>query len=76
MCLGDAKKWYVCAIVLIVMFVDVPAGVKGRSHRISPLHTGFLHLPFVVLALIFLARRIRPLFSLVDREVEFCVLTI
>ena len=39
----------------------------GRSHRISP--------PFFceMLALFFLARRIQPLFSLVDRKVEFCV---
>ena len=36
--------------------------------------TGFLvHLPSAVLALIFLARRIRPFLSLVDREVDFCV---
>ena len=39
-------------------------------------HTGFLtHLPSAVLALIFLARRIQPFLSLVDREVEFCVPT-
>ena len=37
-------------------------------------HTGFLRLPSAALALIFLARRIQPFFSLVDREVEFCVL--
>ena len=44
----------------------------GRSH-----HTGFLiHLPSAVLASIFLARRIQPFLSLIDREVEFCVLTI
>ena len=35
--------------------------------------TGFLHLPSAVLALIFIARRIQPSLSLVDREVEFCV---
>ena len=35
-------------------------------------HTGFLiHLLSAVRALIFLARRIQPFFSLVDREVEF-----
>ena len=40
-------------------------------------HTGFLiHLLSAVRALIFLARRIQPFLSLVDREVEFCVLTI
>ena len=39
--------------------------------------TGFLlHLPSAVHAFIFLARRIQPFLSLVDREVEFCVLTI
>ena len=42
----------------------------GRSHRIS-------HPPLsAVRALIFLARRIQSFLSLVDREVEFCVLTI
>ena len=70
--------WGVCVCVCVVIpfildvrFVDVPAGVTqpgGRSHRISP--------PFsAVLALIFLARRIQPFLSLVDREVEFCGLT-
>ena len=39
-------------------------------------HTGFfIHLLSAVRALIFLARRIQPFLSLVDREVEFCVLT-
>ena len=37
-------------------------------------HTGFLHLPSAVCAFIFLARRIQLFISLVDREVEFCVL--
>ena len=39
-------------------------------------HTGFLiHLLLsTVRAFIFLARRIQPFLSLVDREVEFCVL--
>ena len=50
--------------------VDVPAGVTQEEG-----HTGFLHLPYAVLVLIFLARRIQPLLSLVDREVEFSVLT-
>ena len=52
--------------------LDVPAGVTQEEG-----HTGFLiHLLSAVRALIFLARRIRPFLSLVDREVEFCVLTI
>ena len=67
--------------------LDVPAGVTqeeghtgGRSHRRKVTqeegHTGFLiHLPSAVRALIFVARRIQPFLSLVDREVEFCVLT-
>ena len=59
-------------ILDVIRLVDVPAGVTQEEG-----HTGFLiHLPSAVLALIFLARRIQPLFlSLVDREVEFCVLT-
>ena len=53
--------------------MDVPAGVTQEEG-----HTGFLtHLLSAVhAALIFLARRIQPFLSLVDREVEFCVLTI
>ena len=52
--------------------MDVPAGVTQEEG-----HTGFLiHLLSAVHALIFLARRIQPFISLVDREVEFCVLTI
>ena len=52
--------------------LDVPAAVTQEEG-----HTGFLiHLLSAVQALIFLARRIQPLFSLVDRDVEFCVLTI
>ena len=52
--------------------LDVPAGVTQEEG-----HTGFfIHLPSAVRALVFLARRIQPLLSLVDREVEFCVLTI
>ena len=52
--------------------LDVPAGVTQEEG-----HTGFLiHLLSAVRALIFLARRIQPFLSLVDREVEFCLLTI
>ena len=51
--------------------MDVPAGVTQEEG-----HTGFLiHLPSAVRVLIFVARRIQPFLSLVDREVEFCVLT-
>ena len=52
--------------------MDIPAGVTQEEG-----HTGFLiHLFSVVRALIFLAGRIQPFLSLVDREVEFCVLPI
>ena len=45
--------------------LDVPAGVTQEEG-----HTGFLiHLPSAVRALIFVARRIQPFLSLVDREV-------
>ena len=52
--------------------LDVPAGVTQEEG-----HTGFLiHLLSAVRAFIFLVRRIQPFLSLVDREVEFYVLTI
>ena len=47
--------------------LDAPAGVTQEEG-----HTGFLvHLLSAVRALIFLARRIQPFLSLVDREVGF-----
>ena len=52
--------------------LDVAAGVTQKES-----HPGFLiHLPSAVRALFFFARRIQPFLSLVDREVEFCLLTI
>ena len=52
--------------------LDIPAGVTQEEG-----HTGFLiYLFSAVRALIFLARRIQPFLSLVDCEVEFCLLTI
>ena len=50
--------------------------VSGRQicGRTSRGHTRFLHLPYAVLALIFIARTIQSSLSLVDREVELCVL--
>ena len=49
--------------------MDVPAGVTQEEGN-----TGFsIHFLSAVLALIFLARRIQPFLSLVDREVECCV---
>ena len=60
----------VIPFILDVRLVDVPAGVTQEEG-----HTGFLHLPSAVLALIVFAKRIQPFLSLVDREVECCVLT-
>ena len=49
--------------------LDVPAGVTQEEG-----HTGFpIHLLSAVRALLFLARRIQPFLSLVDREVDFFV---
>ena len=58
------------AFILDVRLVDIPAGVTQEKG-----HTGFIHLPSAVLALIFIATRIQPFLSLIDHEVEFCVLT-
>ena len=51
--------------------LDIPAVVTQEEG-----HTGFLIHLSAVRAFIFLAKRIQPFLSLVDREVEFCVLTI
>ena len=71
---GDAVQQCVCVCVFsshpfwTSSSLDVPAGVTQEEG-----HTGFLiHLPSAVRALIFVARRIQPFLSLVDREVEFC----
>ena len=59
-------------ILDIIGLLDVPVGATLEEG-----HTGLLiHLPSAVHALIVLARRIQPLLSLVDREVDLCVLTI
>ena len=52
--------------------LDIPAGVTQEEGLIRFL----IHLLSAVRALLFLARRIQPFLSLVDCEVEFCVLTI
>ena len=52
--------------------MDVPAGVTQEEGN-----TGFsIHFLSAVLTSIFVARRIQPFLSLVDREIESCVLTI
>ena len=60
----------VIPFILNVRLVYAPAGVTQEEG-----YTRFLHLPSAVLALLFIARRIQPSLSLVDREVEFCVPT-
>ena len=66
------KSKVVCVCVFFPFILDIK--FVGRTSRG---HTGFLiHLLSAVRAFIFLARRIQPFLSLVDREVEFCVLTI
>ena len=71
--LGDARCRVVCCVPIYPGHQ-----VFGRTSR-GPReegHTGFqIQLPSAVRALLFLARRIQPFLSLVDREVEFCVLT-
>ena len=61
----------VCVCVCVFFFFPFILDIKfvGCTSRG---HTGFfIHLPSAVLALIFLARRIQPFLSVVDREVEF-----
>ena len=74
------KKKYFVIVCVCVCFLPIHSGHQVRwtyqpgSHRREG-HTGFLiHLLSAVRALIFLARRIQPFLSLVDREVEFCIL--
>ena len=57
-------------VLNVRLLVDAPAGVIQEDS-----HTGFLHLPSAVLALIFITTMVQPLLSLIDREVDFCVPT-
>ena len=63
----------VCVAIPFILDVRLVDGTAGVTQEEG--HTGFLRLPSVVLALIFLARRIQSFLSLVDREIELCVLT-
>ena len=67
----------VCVCVFILFILRGHTGERSHRRKVTQEkgHTGFLLLPSVVLALIFLAGRIQPFLSLVDRKVEFCVLT-
>ena len=78
--LESAELSCICTVCVCVFFpfilrtsssLDVPAGVTQEEG-----HTGFLiRLLSAVRALVFLARRIQPFLSVVDREVEYCVLS-
>ena len=65
----------------VLCFLPIHSGHQVRwtyqpgSHRRKVTQGFLIHLPSAVRALIFVARRIQPFLSLVDREVEFCVLT-
>ena len=73
MVLGYTNTTMCCVLcVFFPLILDIK--YVGRT---SWGYTGFfIHLLSAVRALFFLARRIQPFLSLVDREVEFCVLTI
>ena len=64
-----ATKTCVCFFPFILDIKFVERTSRGYTEF-------FFHLLSAVRALIFLARRIQPFLSLVDRKVEFCVLTI
>ena len=68
----------VCVFFFFPFILDIKfVGRTSRGHTREEGHTGFLiHLLSAVRALVFLARRIQPFLSLVDSEVEFCVLAI
>ena len=66
----------VCVCVFFPFILDIKfVGRTSRGLTQKEGHTGFfIHLLSAERALIFIARRIQPFLSLVDREVEFCVL--
>ena len=73
------EHFSVCVVCVFLPFIlDIKfVGRISRGHTQEEGHTGFLiHLLSAVRALTFLARSIQSFLSLVDREVEFCVLTI
>ena len=68
---------HVCVCVVIPFILNVRLRLVGVPKGVTQeeAHTGFLHvLSVVVLALIFLARRIQPFLPLVDREVDFRII--
>ena len=74
-CRGETHRYTVYVCVFLPIHSEHQWTYQPGSQEEG--HTGFLiHLLSAEHALIFLARRIQPFLSLVDREVEFCVLTI
>ena len=62
----------VCVFVFFPIILDIKyVGRTSRGHTGVRSHRIFIHLPSAVRALIFLAKRIQPFISLVDREAEF-----
>ena len=62
-------KYEICCVCVFFPFI-LDVRFVGSTSRSG--HTGFLiPLPSAVRAFIFLARRIQPFLSLVDREIEF-----
>ena len=78
---SDQTRQRVCVCVFMCVcvfffsshsFLDIKfVGRTSRGHTGGESHRIFIHLPSAMRALIFLARRIQPFLSLVDREVEF-----
>ena len=69
--------WGVCVCVFSSHSFWTSSSLNRTSRGHTEGHTGFLiHLLSAVRAIIFLARRIQPFLYLVDREIEFCALTI
>ena len=66
----------VCVFFLFILDDIKFVGRTSWGHTEEGNTGFFIHLPSAVRALIIIARRIQPFLSLVDREVEFCVLTI
>ena len=68
---SDQTRVCVCVMSSHLFWTSGLWTYQPGSHRRKE---GFFHLPCVVLALTFLARKIQPFRSLVDHEVKFCVL--
>ena len=81
MCLVCVYFVHVLSLVFCCVFFPFILDIKivgrtSRGHTGERSHKILIHLLSAVRALIFLARRIQPFLSLVDREVEVSVLTI